>query len=406
MVDTKKILIEDYDYTLPDEKIAKYPLAQRDHAKLLIYKEENISENIFSNIANHLPKGGLLVSNNTKVIRARMEFFKETGARVEIFCLEPYSPIDYNVNFAATHACEWYCIVGNLRKWKNGSLRKTVVINGHEVVLNAERKDKIGESHIIRFYWDNAEITFSELLESMGNIPIPPYLNRKSEESDNERYQTIYSKHKGSVAAPTAGLHFTDEVFQQLKEQNITRHEVTLHVGAGTFKPVKSEEIGDHEMHYEQFVITKDTLPKIIDNIGNITAVGTTTVRTLESLYWLGVKCIKQNFDDANWIMHQWEAYDLDQSISPKEALQALHNNFIQLNLEYINASTGIIIAPGYQLKIVNRLITNFHQPKSTLLLLISVFIGANWKDMYNYALNNDFRFLSYGDSCLLYPKK
>lgn len=406
MIDTRNIAIEEYDYDLPDQRIAKYPLNERDRSKLLIYDGEQITNNSFFNIASYLPESSLLVSNNTKVIRARIELFKETGARIEVFCLEPHYPADYAVNFASNQSCQWLCIVGNLKKWKQGKLMRNLQLKNHAVNLSVERLSTMGEAHLIEFSWDNENVTFSEILEFTGNIPIPPYLNRDSEESDNERYQTIYSKHKGSVAAPTAGLHFTESVFKSLENKDISRHEITLHVGAGTFKPVKASTIGEHEMHYEQFVITPDTIPAIIDNIGKITAVGTTTVRTLESLYWLGVKCVVNDGKLDDWVIHQWDAYDIKHEINTKEALQALQKYFLSLNEDYINAATGIMIAPGYKLRVVDVLVTNFHQPRSTLLLLIAAIVGKKWKNIYNYALENDFRFLSYGDSCLLKTKK
>jgi len=399
----KNINIEEYTYPLTNEMIAKYPLPKRDESKLLVYKNDEISENIFKNISEYLPENSLLVANNTKVIRARLEFFKETGARIEIFCLEPYQPSDYVLSFASTTDCEWTCIVGNSKKWKNGILKKDIEIDNKQVTLQAERVESSGESNIIKFIWDNNNITFSDILENSGNIPIPPYLNRKSEDSDLKTYQTIYSKHKGSVAAPTAGLHFTDDVFASLKQKNIKLHEVTLHVGAGTFKPVKSETIGEHNMHTEHFIITAETIPPLIENLGNITAVGTTTVRTLESLYWLGVKLIEGKINDNEELfLQQWEAYELPQNISVTDALNTLHQRVLKSNADYVNANTAIMIAPGYNFKIIDRLITNFHQPKSTLLLLISAFTGDNWHKIYDYAVNNNFRFLSYGDSCFL----
>ncbi len=404
MQNTKNITIEDYNYDLADGKIAKYPLEQRDKSKLLIFNKGEIEEDKFSNIAQHLSENSLLVSNNTKVIRARIELFKETGARIEVFCLEPFAPSDYNISFAQNKKCQWFCIIGNLKKWKQGSLSKQIETNNNKTLLTATRLKAQGESHIVEFSWDNENLTFSEILESMGNIPIPPYLNRESEESDNERYQTIYSKHKGSVAAPTAGLHFTQSVFNTLNSKNIEQHEVTLHVGAGTFKPVKTKTIGEHEMHYEQFIITKNTIPKLIKNIKKTTAVGTTTVRTLESIYWLSVKLIEKKIENNAWVLNQWEAYQLPQNIPTMNALEELQSYFENEKIEYINASTGIMIAPGYKLRIVNHVITNFHQPQSTLLVLIGSIIGDRWKEMYNYAMNNNFRFLSYGDSCLIKP--
>lgn len=401
----QKINIAEYSYTLDNERIAKYPLQKRDESKLLIFENDNIKEDVFKNISSHLPENSLLVANNTKVIRARLEFFKATGARIEVFCLEPHIPADYGLSFVSNSSCEWHCIVGNLRKWKSGSLEKEITIGEHCTVLKIERLSSINESHTIKFSWDNPLLSFSEILENTGNIPIPPYLNRDSETSDLTTYQTVYSKHKGSVAAPTAGLHFTDDVFVSLQNKNIHLHEVTLHVGAGTFKPVKSESIGEHDMHTEHFIITQNTIPPLLDNLSNITAVGTTSVRTLESLYWLGVKIIKgeiMNITDIH--LQQWEAYALMQDISVKKALIAVHKLVLSSNKDQVNASTAIMIAPGYKFKVVNQIVTNFHQPKSTLLLLISAFIGNKWKDVYDYALNNEFRFLSYGDSCLLKP--
>lgn len=401
--DPQLISIEEYAYNLDNERIAKYPLTKRDESKLLLFENTTIGDDVFKNISNHLPENSLLVANNTKVIRARLEFFKTTGARIEIFCLEPYNPTDYSQSFASTKSCEWHCIVGNLRKWKTGILEKQITINKNTTILKIELLKTLSDSHIIKFYWDNQLLTFSEILEHSGDIPIPPYLNRKAEKTDLSTYQTVYSKHKGSVAAPTAGLHFTDTVFASLKSNNIQLHEITLHVGAGTFKPVKSDSIGEHEMHTEHFIITKNTIPPLLKYINNITAVGTTSVRTLESLYWLGVKIINDDINNENHLhIEQWEVYNIINNISVKDALTQVHKFVISSKKNQINASTAIMIAPGYNFKVVNRIITNFHQPKSTLLLLISAFVGNNWKNIYNYALNNNFRFLSYGDSCLL----
>lgn len=401
----QQIKIEDYNYALPDERIAKYPLARRDASKLLVYRPDGISQARFSDLSNFLPEQSLLVSNNTKVIRARMEFFKETGARIEIFCLEPCQPSDYNLSFSQNSSCSWYCIVGNLKKWKSGALSKKVLINSRSMLLKVQKLDAHGDEQVIEFSWDNQALSFSEILEHEGNIPIPPYLNREAEAKDLETYQTIYSRHKGSVAAPTAGLHFTSGVFESLQNKKITRHEVTLHVGAGTFKPVKSELISEHAMHAEHFVINAQTIPVLLGHLGNITAVGTTTVRTLESLYWLGVKLLsglETNVEQMH--LGQWEAYQLESKYEVKEALQTLHARFLESGKEYVMASTAIMIAPGYSFKMIDRLITNFHQPKSTLLLLISAFIGVDWTRVYHFALENDFRFLSYGDSCLMMP--
>lgn len=404
MID-KNETIENYNYNLPDEKIAKYPLSKRDESKLLFYDNGELISDTFRNLSTHLPKDSLIVSNNTKVIRARLEFFKETGARIEVFCLEPHMPVDYSISFAQTEKCTWQCIVGNLKKWKSGKLSKKINLNNQEITIEVERIGKILDAHEIEFSWNNPNFCFSEILEAMGNIPIPPYLKRNSEESDLSTYQTIYSKIKGSVAAPTAGLHFTQDVFESLSKKNIQAHEVTLHVGAGTFKPVKDDLIIDHEMHTEHFVITKDTIPPLLKNLGSITAVGTTTVRTLESLYWLGVKIINKSFANSVYHVNQWDAYNDNGLIEVKDALKAVHNEVANSKDGHINASTAIMIVPGYKFNIIDRLITNFHQPKSTLLLLIGAFIGTDWKGIYKYALENNYRFLSYGDSCLFYRK-
>lgn len=393
--------IENYNYPLPEDKIAKYPLQKRDESKLLVYKDHQIKAAQFKQIADFLPKNGLIVWNNTKVIRARTEFFKDTGARIEVFCLEPHQPADYNLNFSQNQSCTWQCIIGNLKKWKSGTLAKKIIIDNKQVTVTIERLRRILDAHEVKFSWDNTSFSFSEILENLGNIPIPPYLKRDSEKSDLNTYQTIYSKIKGSVAAPTAGLHFTESVFTSLQQKNIQTHEITLHVGAGTFKPVKTTHFTDHEMHTEQFIITEKTIPEILKKLGNITAVGTTTVRTLESLYWLGVKNI--NCTKPDYHITQWEAYQNKAEISVKTALQKVHEMVLNSTNHYINASTAIMIVPGYNFKLINRLITNFHQPKSTLLLLISAFIGEQWKTVYDYALNNNYRFLSYGDSNLYF---
>lgn len=403
MKNIKNININDYYYALPDDKIAKYPLKKRDNSKLLVFKNKILEQDEFKNVANHLPKNSLLVFNNTKVIRARMHFLKKTGAKIEIFCIEPYLPKDYNLNFSANSKCQWLCIIGNLKKWKEGFLSHKITKNKQSATVKIQKKEKIGELQIIEFSWDNSNLVFSNILNAIGNIPIPPYLNRESEKSDQTTYQTIYSKHKGSVAAPTAGLHFTPQVFTHLKNKEITCHEVTLHVGAGTFKPVKTNTLGEHTMHYESFVITKKDITTLLEFENDITAVGTTSVRTLESIYWLGVKliCSKTN-TIKTWVLQQWEAYELPSNISVKHSLKAIYSYMAKNNINNINAETGIIIAPSYKFKIVKRLITNFHQPKSTLLLLIAAIIGEDWKKLYDYALLQNFRFLSYGDSCLL----
>ncbi len=403
----QNINIREYTYDLPNERIAKYPLSKRDESKLLIYQQGTLSETVFKNISNYIPENSLLVSNNTRVINARLIFTKPTGASIEIFCLEPHSPSDYALSFAQNQQCQWYCAIGNLKKWKEGTLEKHLLIKGQKATFTARKISTHNDEQVVEFLWNNTNLSFSEIIEHEGTIPIPPYLNREAEDADLETYQTIYSKYQGSVAAPTAGLHFTNEVFNSLANKRVQNHQVTLHVGAGTFKPVKSDLIGDHEMHSEQFFITPETIEPIISYLGNITAVGTTTVRTLESLYWLGVKLHTQGTPITNNLeLAQWEVYSLNQNIPVIEALRAILN-YAKLNgNSYLMASTAILIAPDYQFKVVNRLITNFHQPKSTLLLLIAAFIGSDWKAVYEYALSNQFRFLSYGDSCFLNPRK
>lgn len=395
----KEIKISEYTYNLPNEKIAKFPLQNREKSNLLYYNDGNVQKREFNEIAELLPENNLLVMNNTKVIYARLIFHKITGSRIEIFCLNPYSPSEYNLAFEAKGKCQWKCIVGNQKKWKEGILELNFELNGQEQTLKAEKIEKIGANQIIQFEYDD-NLTFSEVLDAVGKIPIPPYLNRDAEDIDKTRYQTVYSKIGGSVAAPTAGLHFTDKVFTELKNKKITTSEVTLHVGAGTFKPVKTDEIGGHEMHTEFFRVNKQTLLSIKKNIGNITAVGTTSIRTIESLYWIGVKKLlnKQDFHKIS----QWEIYELP-TYSVEESFNALLNSLDAD--EEIKAYTQIIIVPGYKFKVTNNLITNFHQPNSTLLLLVAAFVGNDWRKIYDFALNNEFRFLSYGDSSLLVGK-
>ncbi len=394
------ISIEDYTYNLPEEKIAKYPLQNRQDSKLLIYNKK-IQETQFHNIYKYIPSDSLIVFNNTKVIQARLQFKKETGAKIEVFCLEPTLPSDLNLVFQSKRSCSWKCIVGNSKKWKNGPLTKSIIINEKKVTISIQREEVFYDSQIINFKWDEDEVTFADILENIGNIPIPPYLNRDTEEIDLSRYQTVYSNHKGSVAAPTAGLHFTNDIIQKLSTNNIKCTNITLHVGAGTFKPVKSEKISDHEMHIEHFFVEEKTIDDLLEYQNNITSTGTTTVRTLESLYWLGVKLLEKKNE---FFISQWDPYNLPSHYTFKESLLKL-KEYLKLNgTTILQSSTGIIIAPGYEFKIVNRLITNFHQPNSTLLLLIAAFTkGENWKTIYNFALDNNFRFLSYGDSSLLY---
>ncbi|NLK92509.1 MAG: S-adenosylmethionine:tRNA ribosyltransferase-isomerase [Bacteroidales bacterium] len=396
----KDIQISQYDYDLPDIRIAKYPLSQRDSSKLLVYKQGKIDQTVFSSISTHLPPRSLLVYNNTKVIHARLFFQKDTGAIIEIFCLEPIQPSDYQMVFQSTKRCTWKCMVGNLKKWKQGALTLVCDVKGVSIELVAER-DMIDSQIHIHFSWNNVGVTFGDILEAIGKLPIPPYLHRESEENDEITYQTVYSKEQGSVAAPTAGLHFTDEVLARLHQTGICTTEITLHVGAGTFLPVKSATIGEHTMHTEMVVISKQTIKHLQASIGNIVAVGTTSVRSLESLYHIGVQVSKQQYHLS---VSQWEPYSDHQLLSPFEALQAVIQYLNNNGLTEIRFSTNIIILPSYQRKIVTGLITNFHQPKSTLLLLIAAFVGEDWKKMYEYALNNDFRFLSYGDSSLLLP--
>ena len=345
----------------------------------------------------------MLVFNNTRAIQARMQLKKETGASVEIFCLEPVVPHDYALVFQQTKRCSWTCLVGNLKKWKEGSLRKTILVDGKEVILSAERIRTSGDSHLIEFSWNDEHITFAELLDAGGILPIPPYLHRETSESDLQTYQTVYSKIKGSVAAPTAGLHFTPEVLSDLDAKGFNREEVTLHVGAGTFKPVKSETIRDHEMHTEFISVRRSTIERVIANLGKIIAVGTTSVRTLESLYYMGVTLTQHPEATADdLIVNQWMPYKTDFGITPEEALNAILSYLDRNSTDTLVTATQILIAPGYKFKIVRGIITNFHQPKSTLLLLISAFVNGNWHSIYDYALENDFRFLSYGDSSLL----
>jgi S-adenosylmethionine:tRNA ribosyltransferase-isomerase len=405
MNSTKHIHISDYNYNLPDERIAKFPLEHRDCSKLLIYNKGKITDSVFYNLPSFLPKKSLMVFNNTRVIQARLHFKKETGAIIEIFLLEPANPADYEQMFQTTSSCTWYCMIGNLKKWKSGELNRVCEYKGKRFTLNAKRGEIHGTSHIVDFTWDNPDVTWAEILDIVGELPIPPYLNRDTQESDKTTYQTVYSKIKGSVAAPTAGLHFTQNVLKAIDEAGIEREELTLHVGAGTFKPVKSEEIEGHEMHTEYIAVKKQTIIKLIAHNAEAIAVGTTSVRTLESLYYMGVKIhSNKNISESELHVKQWEPYECNSSITPVEALREVLDYMNRNSLQVLHSSTQIIIAPGYEYKIVKMLITNFHQPKSTLLLLISAFLRGDWRKVYDYALANDFRFLSYGDSSLLIP--
>jgi S-adenosylmethionine:tRNA ribosyltransferase-isomerase len=405
-IDPRHIHISDYNYPLPDERIAKFPIARRDHSKLLIYNKGEVSSDVFYHLPQYLPAGALMVFNNTKVIQARMHFRKETGALIEVFLLEPAEPSDYELMFQTTDRCAWYCLVGNLKKWKEGALRREVEINGQTVVVTATRGELHGTSHRINFEWTGGA-SFAEIIDVMGELPIPPYLNRETQESDKTTYQTVYSKIKGSVAAPTAGLHFTPEVLADLDAHGIQREELTLHVGAGTFKPVKSEEIEGHEMHTEYISVRRDTILKLIDHDGCAIAVGTTSVRTLESLYYMGLKVMRDpSLNEDQLHVAQWEPYGEVRSgeVKSVEALKALLAWMDARGIEVLHSSTQIIIAPGYDYHIVKMLVTNFHQPQSTLLLLVSAFVKGDWHKIYDYALSHDFRFLSYGDSSLLIP--
>lgn len=395
-----EIHIANYTYHLPDERIAKYPLAQRDQSKLLVCKGNNLMHGTFGNIEAELPQNSMLVFNNTKVIRARLKLKKATGAEIEIFCLEPIAPAEVQLAFETTAQTTWKCIIGNARKWKHDPLTKIIRIENDEITVSAHKGEPYGDAYLVTFSWDNANYTFAEIIEQMGLTPIPPYLNRETEEVDKERYQTVYSQHKGSVAAPTAGLHFTEEILHKLQQNGHPLLNVTLHVGAGTFKPVKTEKIADHDMHTEHFVIEAEALRQFIANEHPTIAVGTTSVRTLESIYWYGVrllscKSVKEGID-------QWDPYNLPTTFSKRQALEALLKYMERNNLAQLAGKTSIIIVPGYQFKMINGLVTNFHQPQSTLLLLIGAILGPKWKEVYQYALDNNFRFLSYGDSSLL----
>ena len=406
MTDPKHIRISEYNYPLPDERIAKFPVARRDHSKLLIYNHGEVGEDVFYHLPEYLPEHALMVFNNTKVIQARMHFRKDTGALIEVFLLEPADPSDYELMFQTTDRCSWYCLVGNLKKWKEGSLTRECIINHLPCIIKATRGPVHGTSHRIDFEW-TGNFSFAEIIDAMGELPIPPYLNRETQESDKTTYQTVYSKIKGSVAAPTAGLHFTPEVLADLDARGIDREELTLHVGAGTFKPVKSEEIEGHEMHTEFISVRRETIQKLINHKGCAIAVGTTSVRTLESLYYMGLKVMHHpDLTEAQLHVAQWEPYEKVESeeVKSEEALQALAGWMDTHHLEVLHSSTQIIIAPGYDYKIVKMLVTNFHQPQSTLLLLVSAFVKGNWRIIYDYALAHDFRFLSYGDSSLLIP--
>ena len=421
----EEILIEEFNYPLPDERIAKYPLANRDQSKLLVYRDGQVSEDQFFHIGEYLAPDSLLIYNNTRVIQARLEFHKAAGdeairlagekargARIEIFCLEPLAPHDYQLSLGSTEGCTWKCMIGNAKKWKSGALSLPVQLpSGETITLFAEKGEQTGNTFAVHFSWRSPlegdwEGSFAEILDAVGELPIPPYLNRKTEESDKTTYQTIYSRIKGSVAAPTAGLHFTENVLNGLRQKGIQTAEVTLHVGAGTFQPVKVADANQHTMHTEIIAVPKETIQIIIANLGHIVAVGTTSMRTLESLYFLGEKlCTRgriSDIGDSTLSVSQFEPYEKEHTLSTRDALQAIIDYLEQTNQDILHAETQIMIKPGYVFRVVNQLITNFHQPKSTLLLLVSAFVGGDWHTIYDYALSHDFRFLSYGDSSIL----
>lgn len=400
----KGIAIEEYDYALPNERIAKFPLANRDESKLLVYKNDRFEESVFNRLPDYLADDTLLVFNNTKVIHARLFFRKETGSLIEIFCLEPHD-MAISSAFEQRQHSTWLCFVGNNKKWKNGRLSRSITIDGKDVTLTVDRKYAVSNAWVVDFEWNDSEMSFAHIIEHFGVIPLPPYLNREAVDSDKQRYQTVYAKHEGSVAAPTAGLHFSTSVFDNLESKGIAKEFVTLHVGAGTFKPVDSATIGNHEMHIEKVEVSKQNIIHLLEYVSKtIIPVGTTSVRTLESVYWFGVKL---GIDATIEQMHisQWEPYELaDYALSAEDAL---HNvlDFMDRNaIDTLYGDTQLMIAPGYKYRLVKGIITNFHQPKSTLLLLVSALIGDKWKEGYNYALQHDFRFLSYGDSCLFIP--
>lgn len=401
-----KLQISDFDYPLPDESIAKYPLKQRDLSKLLLIKEGSISEDIFINIGNHLPKDAMLVWNETRVINARLLFTKDSGAVIELFCLEPAEQSgEIQEAFARKGSVHWNCMIGNSKKWKNGILKQQTLVEGKLVHISAERTQQFSSYSEVHFQWDNPTISFAQLVDAIGQIPLPPYLHRQAEAIDLERYQTVYARNEGSVAAPTAGLHFTPEVIHQLQQQGFSFEQLTLHVGAGTFKPVSSDAIEQHAMHKEQIIVSKKTIQHLKNHKGKRIAIGTTSMRTLESLYWLGLK-VKENTSLQELNLDQWFAYENASNELPKvdQSLEWLLTYLDNNHLQHIQASTALMIAPGYQFRIVDGLITNFHQPKSTLLLLVAAMIGDKWREAYAYALKNDFRFLSYGDSSLILP--
>lgn len=415
MVNTPPLYIADFNYPLPDERIAKYPLPERDHSKLLVYRDGKVSEDLFYNVGDYIAPHSLLVYNNTRVIQARLEFHKPTGARIEVFCLEPLEPHDYQLSLGSTTGCTWKCMVGNAKKWHESDALELKIQNSKlQITLRAYKETQNGNTYAVRFEWDGEGVSFAEILDAAGELPIPPYLNRKTEKSDLKTYQTVYSRIKGSVAAPTAGLHFTDAVLDNLRSRGIETDEVTLHVGAGTFLPVKTADANEHTMHTEIIAVPKATIEHILNKLGRIVAVGTTSMRTLESLYFIGRQFLHMEparYKEIETIhVGQFEPYGDVQSdkvqstkeLSTKEALEAILAYLEATGQETLHAETQIMIKPGYSFHVVDQLITNFHQPQSTLLLLVSAFVGGDWHTIYDYALSHDFRFLSYGDSSIL----
>ena len=403
MEEVRNISIDEYDYPLPEERIAKYPLAERDASKLLVLKDNQINASQFRNIGDFLPQDALLVFNETKVIRARLQFQKETGSHIEVFCLEPDD--DYQIAFSSASPVRWKCLVGNSKRWREGLLSMPLTVAGQQVTLNAERVERNDQYSEIEFSWEPSTLPFASILEAAGEIPLPPYLHRDAEPEDRDRYQTVFAKYDGSVAAPTAGLHFTKPLINKLGNSGLQFDEVTLHVGAGTFRPVATETIGEHAMHSETIIVRKSLIERLIGQIGkNIIPVGTTSTRTLESLYWIGMMLHEQGMELRTIHVEQWYPYENHDALSATEALQNIVNYLDLHQLTRLEASTSLIIAPSYKMRVITGLITNFHQPKSTLLLLVSALIGERWKQCYQFALDNGFRFLSYGDSCLFLP--
>lgn len=402
----RNIHISDYNYDLPDERIAKHPLAEREQCKLLHYNGTEVADRHFYDVPALLPAGATLIYNNTRVINARLRFAKTTGSVIEIFCLEPVAPVDYELIFQTTYSCTWLCLVGNSKRWKQGSLEQLVTVDGKEITLRALRGNRRGNSFEISFEWDGGA-TFASVLDAIGEIPIPPYLNRGTEESDSSDYQTVYSHINGSVAAPTAGLHFTDALLAECDERGIKRRELTLHVGAGTFQPVKSENIGEHEMHHEFIAVKRALIEELIAIDGPVVAVGTTSVRTLESLYYVGqILEYNPDADGDDLTVKQWMPYTTPCEISIRKALQNIVDYLDRTSSNVYMGSTQLMIAPGFEYRIVNGIITNFHQPQSTLLLLVAAFVGEDkWKELYDHALASGYRFLSYGDGCLFLKK-